>query len=68
MLIIISPDIFSFLFFVFLFLFLANKIFFSKKISNLGLKTNVLSETIFKNLKEGLSSYKQIKVLKNQNL
>ena len=64
MLIIISPDIFSFLFFVFLFLFLANKIFFSKKISNLGLKTNVLSETIFKNLKEGLSSYKQIKVLK----
>ena len=64
MLFIISPNIFSFLFMIFLFLFLANKFMFSKRISNLGLKTNDLSEKIFKNLKEGLSSYKQIKVLK----
>lgn len=63
MLFVFSPNIFSFLFLIFLFLFLANKFLFSKKISSLGLKSNDLSEKIFKNLKEGLSSYKQIKVL-----
>ena len=64
MLFFINSQVFLLLFLIFLFLILVNKLFFSKKISKLGLSANSLSEQIFKNFKEGLISFKQIKVLK----
>lgn len=64
MLFFINSQVFLFLFLIFLFLILVNKFIFSKKISKLGLSANSLSEQIFKNFKEGLISFKQIKVLK----
>ena len=63
MLYLVNDVIFFALFFIFLFLFLINKFVFSKKISKLGVKANDLSEKIFKNFKDGLTGFKQIKVL-----
>ena len=63
MLFLINDTIFFSLFLIFLFLFFLNKFIFSKKISNLGIAANDLSEKVFKNFKDGLIGFKQIKVL-----
>lgn len=67
MLLVVNKYIFTFLIIFILLLFFLNKIFFTKKISNLGILINSLLETIFKNFKESLSAYKQIKVIKKTN-
>ena len=67
MLLLVNIKIFFILFLLFLFLFAMNKIFFSKKIANLGFESNKLTEKIFKYFKDGLSGFKQIRVVNKTN-
>ena len=67
MLLLVNIKIFFILFLLFLFLFSMNKIFFSKKIANLGFESNKLTEKIFKYFKDGLSGFKQIRVVNKTN-
>lgn len=67
MLFLVNTKIFIILFLIFSSLFFINRFFFSKKISQLGIRSNQLTEQIFKYFKDGLIGFKQIKVLGKTN-
>ena len=63
----INIEAFTGLLFVTIFLFLLHRVFFFKTVKNLGIILNQSVEKVYKNLKEGISGLKEIRILNKVN-